>query len=916
MQLAAQKRRSTVSFPRTLLRFTAFACTLFAVSCLTPDFSGLEPDGASSGGKGSGGEVSTGGMSMGGDSTADHCTNSSLDPGETDVNCGGECPPCAVDHNCLYNSDCETENCITGRCKEPTCTDDAVNQDETDSDCGGLICDGCATGQNCLKDTDCESQSCRSGMCEAASCSDQKRNNGETDIDCGGTLCEDRCDVGSTCKIGSDCEQPNVNDPPTASCTSEGSTKVCRLDCPPKTGDCNEKASDGCETRTETSLAHCGGCGQLCDPPHVALSLCNSGMCEIDATQPNGGCDPGYADCDGKADNGCETNLRTDLLHCGTCETECSGNNGDASCKSGVCEIECEFGFDDCDDDATSNGCEADIRSSVNNCGGCGVDDDAHICVPLLPGDAAYCALGVCGSVNCTSDGYPGFGACSGDGVCDDELNTIDDCGACGEGCAVTSGTASCDPAAGSTFECAVDTCETGYGDCDDDYATGCEVNTETDKFHCGDCTSSDPRPGSGQSCQALADTASLRVASATCGDGECEIVCDAGYADCDGNPANGCEINLTSNTARCGGCLPSDANPGNGENCGTKWPHGGTSTCTSGGVCQLGCSSGYASCNSSSSDGCEVSSSNSVANCGACNVYCGGDASQTNVNSASCGAGSCSVSCDSGFCPDLSNPERPCTTSTGTIMNCGSCGDTCTGTNPFCDMSSTPVCRQRFPTTIVQQLAVTGAMSGQVRTFDLPSVSGPGLGRMVLVLVASSSALTTVTLGGSNMILAGKTDTFGDGQPGVTAAYYLLDASLGGAGTKSITVTNSYFYDFVAAYELRYARQDAAPGWVQTWTGTDCSTTAMNVQVSAPVSYSGSALFASMFAQGSAAATGTPIGSLTELAEVFNSNQGTGLLGHRTGVNSTTTVGWAIAGTCWSTGLGVAVIDPFITNE
>jgi hypothetical protein len=924
MQHAAQQRRSFL-VSRLTFRSIALSSVLLGVSCLTPDFDGLDPAPAGAGGAHSGGNAS-GGASMGGEGgnpIADHCKNTTLDDGETDVNCGAECPPCEVDRICTYNSDCQTDNCLAGRCQEPTCRDNVVNQDETDSDCGGLTCDGCETGENCLKDSDCESQSCKSGKCEAASCSDHKKNNDETDVDCGGTACESRCDVGNGCKLGSDCLQPSITDPPTARCVNEpasSSNKVCRLDCPPKTGDCNEQASDGCETRTETSLAHCGGCGERCDPPHVAISLCESGMCQIDGSQPNGGCDPGYADCDGNVENGCEVNLKTNAEHCGTCETECSANNGAPSCKSGICEITCDSGFRDCDDDATSNGCEVNTQTSVNNCGGCGDDDAVHICLPAQPGDAAFCSGGSCGSINCTTEGFPGYGACNGDGVCDDDLSAPENCGVCGESCSAEHGTPGCEPSGGSpAFECAVDSCETGYGDCDDDYENGCEVATQTDKFHCGGCLATDSNPGAGSNCQALADTPSLRVSSATCGDGACAVVCDSGYANCDGNPSNGCEVNLNSNTARCGGCLPTDPNPGNGENCTSKWTNGANSTCSSGGVCQLGCSTNYSNCNSNTGDGCETNTSNNVARCGGCNTYCGGDAAQTNVDTAMCTSSSCVVTCDSGFCPNLSDPERPCTTSTGTVMNCASCGDTCTGTNPFCDLSGTATCKQRFPVEVVKSATLTG--TGNNQSVVLNNVAGPGLGRMVLVMIASSSALVAnnpVTLNGSNMVFAAKTNAFTDGQPGVVAAYYLTDAALGAAGTKTILVSNSFYYDFVVAYELRYARQDTAPGSAQTWNGTDCTSTPMNIQVSATVTTAGSAIFAGMFAQGTVQTTSTPIGLPTpDVYKAFNANQGTGIHDYRTDVNSTTSVGWAVStlNGCWSTGLLALVIDPFITE-
>lgn len=44
--------------------------------------------------------------------------------------------------------------------------------------------------------------------------------------------------------------------------------------------------------------------------------------------------------------------------------------------------------------------------------------------------------------------------------------------------------------------------------------------------------------------------------ASASCAAGACGIAsCDPGFKDCDGNAADGCEINITNNAANCGRC-------------------------------------------------------------------------------------------------------------------------------------------------------------------------------------------------------------------------------------------------------------------------------------------------------------------------------------------------------------------------
>ncbi|MDD5547640.1 MAG: LamG domain-containing protein, partial [Candidatus Pacebacteria bacterium] len=51
---------------------------------------------------------------------------------------------------------------------DPTCSDSTKNQDETDVDCGGDICDPCAEGLACSVNADCETVNCSGGTCGAA----------------------------------------------------------------------------------------------------------------------------------------------------------------------------------------------------------------------------------------------------------------------------------------------------------------------------------------------------------------------------------------------------------------------------------------------------------------------------------------------------------------------------------------------------------------------------------------------------------------------------------------------------------------------------------------------------------------------------------------------------------------------------
>ena len=66
------------------------------------------------------------------------------------------------------------------------------------------------------------------------------------------------------------------------------------------------------------SLASCGG-----------SPACTAGKCSYV-------CYPGFANCDGDDDNGCEANLNTSSLHCGSCATPCPLGPGQP-CVVGKC---------------------------------------------------------------------------------------------------------------------------------------------------------------------------------------------------------------------------------------------------------------------------------------------------------------------------------------------------------------------------------------------------------------------------------------------------------------------------------------------------------------------------------------------------------------------------------------------------
>jgi hypothetical protein len=80
--------------------------------------------------------------------------------------------------------------------------------------------------------------------------------------------------------------------------------------------------------------------------------------------------------------------------------------------------------------------------------------------------------------------------------------------------------------------------CDAGHADCNASAPDGCETDLGT-TANCGAC---------GKVC-------SFPHASASCEAAACVLgACDAGFADCDGDPANGCETPTTT-VSNCGGC-------------------------------------------------------------------------------------------------------------------------------------------------------------------------------------------------------------------------------------------------------------------------------------------------------------------------------------------------------------------------
>jgi hypothetical protein len=599
-------------------------------------------------GTGNGGEGGSGGTGgEGGKKTG--CKDS-------EKKCDGKCV--AIDdpaYGCKKTgcTKCEGSDNAKAACSAGVCSIGSC--DTGFADCNGLSSDGCeanvqmdptqcgACGHACV--TPGATAVCTAGKCEIGSCDAGKTDcNNDPADGCEADLQNDPQNCGTcthACSVGLSCEGGQCGD-----------------FCPPGKGDCDNNPNNGCETDLHTNT-NCAFCGDDCDLPH-STSACQMGSpasyaCAVTL------CDDGYKDCDMLPANGCEVNYKTDANNCGSCGNVCpSGPHSTATCDQGTCKLECDPGFTDCDNNPT-NGCEIQTSNDLNNCGTC-----SHVC--SVPNATPVCAGGACEVGNCNV----GFADCDGQPANGCEVNKQGDpqnCGACGHACSIPNGTAGCN--GGS---CTIQTCNPGRADCDMSISDGCEANTLTDPNNCGTCghvcavangvgvcnagacAIGSCNPGFSDCNHQVADgcetvisndpnncggcgtTCNLPNATATCSSGACAVgTCNLGFADCDHSAGNGCEVNIGADINNCGHC---------GGVC--NLAH--TSQLCSSGACVVGtCNNGFADCNGLSQDGCEVNTTTDNSNCGGCGANCSTECTG-NVTATSCVASTCEITgCSSG---------------------------------------------------------------------------------------------------------------------------------------------------------------------------------------------------------------------------------------------------------------------------
>lgn len=241
-------------------------------------------------------------------------------------------------------------------------------------------------------------------------------------------------------------------------------------------------------------------------------------------------------------------------------------------------------------------------------------------CCPAIPNGNPTCRKATCG-IACAG-GYTPCGT-----GCVDTGSDDTNCGQCGNGCG-----------AGQT--CSGGSC-----------IQTCAADLQTDVNNCGAC---------GNVCD-LPHTAVNKCVSGVCA----PSACASGWGHCDGDSvttwANGCETDLTTDSANCGAC---------GQAC-------QTGEICSGGACLVTCDPGWTDCG-----GACVDTFSSRDNCGACGNVCSGATPDCADGACVCNGQSCS---GGQVCVDGRCLGGTCANNGESVCQSPSCGNGC-----YCDTKVT----------------------------------------------------------------------------------------------------------------------------------------------------------------------------------------------------------------------------------
>ncbi|MCC6873032.1 MAG: hypothetical protein IT378_01890 [Sandaracinaceae bacterium] len=428
----------------------------------------------------------------------------------------------------------------------------------------------CAPGERCRAPGECIADSARDGgtpdagdACLEVDCDDR---NSCTDDSCEAGVCVHapngaECDDGVYCNGGDRCAA----------------------------GSCGSHAGDPCEGLScDEGADRCLGCGPALPCPEPSCG-------------PYGECDYASA-C---ATNGSRARTCTTFTcTSGTCvpstrtETDtagCARSTTGMSCSPTTCTAfgACGGFASTCDPTGAQSRTCTDYTCAAGMCAGTR-RSDSQSC--MRPTDGLSCGASTCGP----------WGACDYASTCDETATQTRSCngaicasGSCISGmpniesqdCIRDTDGAAC----GTGLACAggsCGACPSGYGDCDGRTTNGCETSLVFPNcYGCDTCGANADRCGSGPdhrcscgtrgygctqagqiccggSCRPPTDPDNCGACGRRCGDNQAcssgACVCASGWEDCNGDPGDGCETDL-SGTNDCGAC---GATCADGETC------------------------------------------------------------------------------------------------------------------------------------------------------------------------------------------------------------------------------------------------------------------------------------------------------------------------------------------------------------